>query len=95
MNLVATFPDGKFATGKLDNQPVNFKFIFIFQKYFWNVKNLKLTKNKSIVKKIVNVYKDIVFMTRVRIFCTTLLTNTNIKIVIKSHTFLFHHLIAI
>lgn len=21
MNLVATFPDGKFATGKLDNQP--------------------------------------------------------------------------
>ena len=28
-------------------------------------------------------------VTRVRIFCTTLFTN-NIKIVIKSHTFLFH-----
>ena len=30
-----------------------------------------------------------VLVTRVRIFCTTLFTN-NIKIVIKSHTFLFH-----
>ena len=32
----------------------------------------------------------IVLVTRVRIFCTTLFTNNNIKIVIKSHTFLFH-----
>ena len=29
-------------------------------------------------------------MTRLRIFCTTLFTNNNIKIVIKSHTFQFH-----
>ena len=29
-------------------------------------------------------------VTCVRIFCTTLFTNNNIKIVIKSHTFLFH-----
>ena len=28
MNLVATFPDGKFATGKLDNQPNMFVFAY-------------------------------------------------------------------
>ena len=34
--------------------------------------------------------EDIVLVTRVRIFCTTLFTNNNIKIVIKSSTFLDH-----
>ena len=33
---------------------------------------------------------DIVLVTRVRIFCTTLFTKNNIKIVIKSSTFLDH-----
>ena len=31
----------------------------------------------------VNLYKDIVLVTRVRIFCTTLFTNNNIKVVIQ------------
>ena len=41
-------------------------------------------------KTSVNLYKDIVLVTRVRIFCATLFTNNNIKIVIKSSTFLIH-----
>ena len=49
--------------------------------------NLKQINNK---KTLVNLYKVIVLVTRVRILCTTLFTNNNIKIVIKSHTFLFH-----
>ena len=33
-----------------------------------------------------NLYKDIVLVTRVRIFCTPLFTNNNTKIVIQMHT---------
>ena len=63
---------------------------------FWWHSNLPPPKNKTNLKQInnkktlVNLYKDIVLVTRVRIFCTTLFTNNNIKIVVKSHTFLFH-----
>ena len=46
--------------------------------------------NNKIV--LVNLYKDIVLVTRVRIFCTTLFTNNNIKVVIQMHTFLMDHL---
>ena len=35
-----------------------------------------------------NLYKEIVLVTRVRIFCTTLFTNNNIKIMIQMLTFL-------
>ena len=51
------------------------------------INNLKQISNK---RALVNLYKDIVLVTCVHIFCTTLCTNNNIKIVIKSHTFLFH-----
>ena len=34
---------------------------------------------------IVNLYKDIVLMTLLRIFCTTLFTNNNVKVVIQMH----------
>ena len=46
--------------------------------------------NNKKSKTLVNLYEDIVLVTRVRIFCTTLFTNNNIKIVIKSSTFLDH-----
>ena len=36
----------------------------------------------------VNLYKDIVLVTRLRIFCMTLFTNNNIKVVIQIHTLL-------
>ena len=36
----------------------------------------------------VDLYKDIVLVTRVRIFYTTFFTNNNIKVVIQMHTFL-------
>ena len=36
----------------------------------------------------VNFQKDIVLMTHLRIFCTTLFTNNNKKVVIQMHTFL-------
>ena len=35
-------------------------------------------------------YKDIVLVTHVRIFCTALFTNNNIKVVIQMHTFLMY-----
>ena len=38
-------------------------------------------------RTLVNLYKDIVLVTRVRIFCTTLFTNNNIKVMIQMHTF--------
>ena len=41
-------------------------------------KNLKQINNKRIL---VNLFKDIVLVTRVRIFCTALFTNNNIKVV--------------
>ena len=50
--------------------------------------NLKQIDNKN--KTLVNSFKDIVLVTRVRTFCTTLFTNNNIKIVFKSSTFLIH-----
>ena len=39
-------------------------------------------------RTLVNLYKDIVLVTLVRIFCTTLFTNNNIKVVIQMLTFL-------
>ena len=39
-------------------------------------------------RTLVNLYTDIVLVTLVRIFCTTLFTNNNIKVVIQMHTFL-------
>ena len=43
-------------------------------------------------RSLVNLYKDIVLVTRVRIFCTALFTNNNIKVVIQIDAFLAHHL---
>ena len=39
-------------------------------------------------RTLVNLYKDIVLVTRVRIFCATLFTNNNIKVVIQMYTYL-------
>ena len=39
--------------------------------------------------EIVNLYKDIVLVTHLLIFCTSLFTNNNIKVVIQMHSFLF------
>ena len=39
-------------------------------------------------RTLVNLYKDFVLVTRLRIFCTTLITNNNIKVVIQMLTFL-------
>ena len=50
-------------------------------------KNLKQINNK---RTLVNLYKDIVLVTRVRIFCTALFTNKNIKVVIQIDAFLAH-----
>ena len=41
------------------------------------------------IKEHKNLYKDIVFGARVRIFCTTLFTNNNIKVAIQMHSFQF------
>ena len=40
---------------------------------------------------LVNLHKDIVLVTCVRIFCTTLFTNIIIKVVIQMHAFLMDH----
>ena len=70
-----------------------------FQKYLKKKKiNFKIKKVSSITKlkqmrnkrALVNLYKDIVLVTCVCIFCTTLFTNNNIKIVIQSSTFITH-----
>ena len=45
---------------------------------------LKQINNK---RKLVNLYKGIVLVTRLRIFCTTLITNNNIKVVIQMYAF--------
>ena len=45
-------------------------------------------------RALVNLYEDIVLVTRVRIFCTTLFTNHNIKIVIQIDAFLAHRALA-
>ena len=39
-------------------------------------------------KTLVNLYKDIVLVTHVRIFCMALFTNNNIKVVIQINAFL-------
>ena len=79
-----------------------FKFL-TFQKYFiknenklstWQcfidfITNLKQISDK---RALINLSKDILLVSCVRIFCTTLITNNNIKIVIKSSTFLIHRL---
>ena len=43
-------------------------------------------------RTLVNLYKDIVLVTRVHIFCTTLFTNNNIEVVIQMHIFLMDQL---
>ena len=50
--------------------------------------SLKQINNK---RTLVNLYKDIVLVTRVRIFCTALFTNDNKKVVIQINAFLAHH----
>ena len=45
-------------------------------------------------RALVNSYKDIVLVTPVRIFCTKLFTNNNIKVVIQIDAFLAHHLVS-
>ena len=51
--------------------------------------NLKQINNK---RTLVNLYKDIVLVTRLRIFCTKLFTNNNIKIVIQKYASLFNRI---
>ena len=65
------------------------KLIFIFQKMFEVCKKLK-TNLKQINNKrtLVNLNKDIVLVTCVRIFCTALFNNNNIKVVIQMSAFL-------
>ena len=45
-----------------------------------------MNKNRVLV----NLYKDIVLVTRARMFCTALFTNNNIKVVIQIDAFLAH-----
>ena len=40
-------------------------------------------------RTLVNLYKDFILVTRLRIFCTSLFTNNNIKVVIQMHYFQF------
>ena len=56
------------------------------------VKKIKKTILKQINNKrsLVDFYKDIVFVTCVRIFCTALFPNNNIKVVIQIDAFLAH-----
>ena len=42
-------------------------------------------------RTLVDFNKDIVLVTRLRIFCTALFTNNNIKVVIQIDAFLAHH----
>ena len=48
--------------------------------------------NKNVL---VNLYKDIELVTRLHIFCTTLFTNNNIKIVIQMHAFQVYLMVGI
>ena len=60
-----------------------------FRKSFIDfITNLKQLSNK---RALVNLYKDIVLMTRVRIFCTSLFANNNMKVVIQINAFLIDH----
>ena len=53
------------------------------------LKNYKINIKQINNRIIIIYYKDIVLVSRLRIFCTTLFTN-NIKVVIQMHAFLFH-----
>ena len=58
--------------------------------YFHFSKNIfSMLKQIDSKRTLVNLYKNIVWVTRVRICCTTLFTNNNIKVVIQMHAFLF------
>ena len=46
-------------------------------------------------KTLVNLYRQIVSVTRLRIFCTTLFTQNNIKVVIQMHSFQFDPLLKL
>ena len=59
-----------------------------FKKKFLCETSLKQINNK---RQLVNLYKDIVLVTRLHIFCTALFTNNNIKVVIQIDAFLAHH----
>ena len=48
--------------------------------------NLKQINDK---RTLVYLYKDFLLVTRLRIFCATLFTNNNIKVVIQLHSFQF------
>ena len=56
-----------------------------------NIFSMLKTKLEQIINKrtLANLYKDIVLVPRLRIFCTTLFTNINIKVVIQMHPFQF------
>ena len=63
-----------------------FKFwVFLWLPFINFITNLKPMKNK---RTLVNLYKDIVFVTHLSISCTPLFTDNNIKVVIQMHTFL-------
>ena len=66
---------------KLKGMNLNHKFYVVIKT------NLKQINNK---RTLVNLYYDIVLVTSIRIFCTTLFTN-NIKVVIQIHSFQFDH----
>ena len=54
-----------------------------------NCKIITNLKQINIKRTSVNLYKDIVLVTHLRIFCTTLFTNNNIKVVIQMHSLQF------
>ena len=65
----------------------------IFEKLKWIIKLIKFhqfhyLKQMNNKRKFFDSYKDIVLVTRLRIFCTPLFTNNNIKVVIQFNAFL-------
>ena len=54
-----------------------------------NIFSMLKTTLKQITNKrtLVHIYKDIVLVTRLNIFCTTLFTNNSIKAMIQMHAF--------
>ena len=65
----------------------NFMIFFHFQKYIFSYVKTDL-KQINDKRTIVNLNKDIVLLTRLHFFCTSLFT-INIKVVIQMHSFLF------
>ena len=68
---------------------------FIFMIYFHFSKSISIMlklkinfKHVNNKRTFVNLFKDIVLVTRISIICTTLFTNINIKVVIQRHAFL-------